>query len=272
MFNLFKSKIELKNTNNIMSSFYTSRGIKLGSEILVHDNFQGLVFNKGKLYKTLDSGKYKMDKDTFATLIDNQKTKKAKIKHIKCVIHYINTTPQTIEIKLKKQKISIEFVISSAIKFAEFILLYEYKVDNNYVFNTLYDTFKELLHYFKGDINQISKDQLSPYGITINNIDSANGKISIFNSNSSNVSNSSYNIIQNNGQTSDDNNTNNATSNNFESNLKPPETEIQNPPNIEVEPVNQSSNQSSNTYTCPNCNHTARFSTTYCLRCGFKLK
>ncbi|MBO5910532.1 MAG: hypothetical protein J6Q15_03385, partial [Clostridia bacterium] len=95
MFNWFKSKVELKKETSIMSSFYTKKGLKLGSEISVPNNFQCLIFHNDKCYNTLESGKYKMDKKTFNDLIERQQRRKSN-KYIKCVCHYVNLSPQKI--------------------------------------------------------------------------------------------------------------------------------------------------------------------------------
>lgn len=273
MFNWFKSKIELKNEDSIMSSFYNAKGVKFGSEITIPQNFEGLIFNNGKHYMSLSSGKYKVDKDTFADLIKDQQKQKSKLKHIKFVCHYITTCKKQMEISFKKSKFLVDFHINNAIDFANFLLLYNYKVDNDYVYHTLYDMFIELLLFRLGDYNKIEKDDLKTYGITINSFSPLNKKVSIFSNKTTNDNNlenkpSLVDAVSSSADQQPNPTTNVAT---------PSATSQQNhqPDKISVE--TKQSNPTTQASTpqfpvCPKCNHSAKFNTTYCLRCGYKLQ
>ena len=272
MFNLFKSKIELKNTNTIMSSFYISKGLKIGSEFIVPSNFEGLIFHRGKHYITFQSGKYKVDKENFADLFERQQKSKSKLKHIKCVCHYINTSPQKLEIRYKKQKFIVEFVIENPITFADFMLLYAYKVTNIYTQETLNDMFIELLIYNKGDHRQIKNNSLANFGITINSFAPLNNKVSIFNKNSTkqenkvlvndiNTLDSISDSLQN-----DNNKQNDQNENIINKNTSAQEDDMKNVNNL------SQINQQSTFPACPKCNNIAKFNTTYCLKCGYKLQ
>lgn len=274
MFNWFKSKIELKNEDSIMSSFYNPKGVKIGSEITVPQNFEGLIFNNGKHYMSLSSGKYKMDKDTFADLIKHQQKQKSKLKHIKFVCHYITTCKKQMEISFKKSKFLVEFHINNTITFANFLLLYNYKVDDDYVYHTLYDVFVELLLFKLGDYNKIEKDDLNAYGITINSFSPLNKKVSIFSNKTSNDNN-----LENKPSLVDNvNSSNNQQPNNTTNIATPSAVSPQNNPIDTALHDNKQQNISTPTQVapqfpvCPKCNHSAKFNTTYCLRCGYKLQ
>ncbi len=266
MFNLFKSKIELKKDNVIMSSIYLKSGTKLGSEIVVPKNFEVLVFHKDKLFHTLSSGKYKFEKKDFNKLIEYQQRKKPKLKHIKCVFHYINTTDQTLKIKFKKQYYIVTFNISNINNFVSLMLLHTYKVDNDYTINLLSEIFHELLTYNKGVYTNISSRPLNEYGINIISFLPENKKSSIFtmpiskNNNTDNIKeleNTNQNLedVENSdNEIINDTSINNTTN----ENTNTQET---------VENVNTDEDK-----TCPNCKYISKFSTTYCLRCGNKLK
>ena len=254
MFNLFKKKIELKKDTDIMSSVNYTNGLKLGSEIIIPENFECLIFNKGKCYHTLNSGKYKVEQKILPDLISSQQKLKIKLKYVRCVCHYINKSNQKLEIKFKKQPFEISFAIKNSIKFAELILLYSYKVDNEYVLNTLADVFFELLSYNKGNYQQINSTNLEDYGIIINSFTPLTKSNSIFKSKTLKKEPIVENI--------------------------PPQQKIDNTPTVLKETINDNKSESttSNLHTersinrCPKCNNVAKFKTTYCLRCGHKLE
>lgn len=256
MFNWFKSKVELKSNNSVMSSFYIKKGLKLGAEIVVPDNFECLVFHNSKHYTTLSSGKYKLEEKEFSTLIEKQHKNKKKLKYIKGVYHFVSTSFQKLEIKHKKQKYIIEFNITNSLNFVNFMLLYTFKVDNDYVLNTLNELFKEILAYHKHDYKKITKDSLINLGININNFYPSNKKVSILNSNQ--IENSEKLKVKE----------------------EEPSSKMieENKPNEEANETNaiknneNSTNNNSSINTCPRCGNIAKFNTTYCLKCGYKLE
>lgn len=248
MFNLFKKKIELKNEKCIMSTFNNKKSFKIGSEIIVPDNFECLIYHKGKLYNTLTSGKYKLDKSTLPTLIDSQQGNKVKNKYIKFISHYISISKHELVVKFKKQKFAINFHVDNSSKFAELMLLYTYKVDNDYATSYLVDIFKELLIFHKSNYKSISTNSLSDYGIMIDSCVPINEKNSIFQNST----------------------TNQATINNANINT----TEISTANHIsQSQPVpNSTPNINQIEFPkCPKCENLVKFKTTYCLRCGYKL-
>lgn len=249
MFNLFKKKIELKNEKCIMSTVNNKKSFKIGSEIIVPDNFECLIYHKGKLYNTLTCGKHKLDKSTFATLIDTQQTAKFKNKYIKFISHYISISKQELVIKFKRQKFAINFHVDNSPKFAELMLLYTYKVDNDYAVSYLLDIFKELLIFHKGNYKSISNNSLTKYGIMIDSFLPISGKSSIFQNSSTNQATINNTTLENNNLTTNTNNT------------SPSQATINPTPNL-----NQIKFP-----TCPKCGNSVKFKTTYCLRCGYKL-
>lgn len=273
MFNWFKSKVELKNNNSIMSSFYNKKGLKLGSEIVVPDNFEGLIFHKGKHYNTLSSGKHKVDKKTFSDLSTHQQNKKFSKKYIKCVCHYVNLSQQSIEIYAKKQKFIVEFEINNSLLFANLMLLYAFKVDKDYTETSVIEVFTELLAYRKYDCSQIKSNDLENYGIAIKSFTLKNKKGSIFNSNESlENSNNTVNILstpskeleQPLSESSHQDNSITSQQNSADNNSSPPDTNNMS--------VSQNTNTNTNQYVCPNCGNISRFSTTFCLKCGYKIQ
>ena len=267
MFGLFKKKVELKNDNSIMHSFYTSKGIKLGSEIAVPENFEILVMHKGKLFNTLTSGKYKMDNKTFSELINSQ-NKKRNQKYIKAVFHYINKSSQNLKIRFKKRYYIVEFTISNINYFANLILLHIYKVDNDYTINLLHEIFDELLLYNNGDYRKINEKSLDKFGICITSFLPENNKISIFksNTNADDDNQSDKNTKTTIASTVLINNDNNKNSSSTVQEQIPEEK-------IEIQLEHRMANQESKTQfpKCPNCGNISRFNTTYCLKCGYKL-
>jgi len=256
MFNWFKSRIELKNENNIMSSICNKKGLKLGSEISVPSNFECLIYNNCKFYFSLASGKHKATNDLFNQLLTRQQKNKHKTKYIKCVCHYINKSTQSIKIRFKKQKYNVTFNITDLNKFAELMLLYTYKVDNDYVQTSLFEMFCELLQWHCGDYRQINQTSLKDYGLTIESFTpiSDSKKSSIFDI-ETNVADEK---LSKNVSIFDTTNTN----------------DVQNQPQQtnETEQEPKATQSNSNPQTCPRCKNIAKFSTTYCLKCGYKLQ
>ena len=256
MFNWFKRKVELKNENSIMTSTYIRSGIKVGSEIIVPDNFKCLIFNNGKYYLSLDSGKHKVTSDKFEQLILAQSKIKHK-KYIKMVCHYINLSPQTITIKFKKHKFIVKFNISDTLAFANLLLLYTFKVDGNYTLNTLNDIFIEALSWSNGNSSIIDEGFFKDYGITITSFEPENKKQSIFTQNSESM-------ILNHNHTE----------------RKDDALSCQNAVMDKSQPIEQSDTVKDITSDipkvkfpeCPKCKNVAKFNTTYCLRCGYKLE
>jgi len=264
MFNWFKSKVELKKDSSIMSSSHSSKGFKLGTEIIVPTDFECLVFHKEKLYNTLKEGKYKLDKDTFDKLINSQNNRKKSKKHINCVYHYINLSKQKLQIYHKKKTYEVEFEICDSFKFATLILLHSYKVNNEYVVEFLNDMFCELLSYIKSDVSQIKNNSLQQYGINITSFLLTNTtNKSIFNKKEK----TTESIFDKDLPSHSNNNDINIE------NIQPPTNEIkvENVPQINKVKENKS-NTTNNPFTCPKCGNTSKFDTTYCLKCGYKLK
>lgn len=256
MFNWFNKKVSLKKDTDIMSSVYNRKGLKLGSEIIVPTNFQCLIFHKGKQYSSLNEGKYKVDKKSLLELIEHQQRKNPKLKYIKCVCHYINTSSQKLELSYKKHSFIANFTISDVEKFTSLALLYSFKVDNESVIDLLNGVFRELLIYCKGDCNKISTNSLEDFGLTINYFSKSDKKSSIFNTSkkkdSSEKPNSTEQSLTENINSIEENQNNKITT----TNEQPKQL---NEPQITFP-------------TCPKCNTTAKFNTTYCLKCGYKLQ
>ena len=272
MFNWFKSKIELKNSASIMCSSHNKKGLKLGSEIIVPSNFECLIFHKGKCFNTLSEGKYKMDKKTFAELIEYQQRRKFKVKYIKCICHYVNISTQKLEIKFKKQKFIVDFVIAEPIKFANLALLYTCKVDDDYTLNILNDVFYELLTHVKGDYKQINQSSLNDYGINIASFAPQGTKASIFNTSSTQNDKNADNISASNAQT-ETAETSLEQQNSDINKTSLHESDLDTTAKEKTSPEASSTPKPQQTFpACPKCNNVAKFNTTYCLRCGHKLQ
>ncbi|MBQ7880650.1 MAG: hypothetical protein IJ358_02265 [Clostridia bacterium] len=261
MFNWFKKKIELKNEKSVMSSIDYKKGIKIGSEIVVPSNFECLVYNKGKHFITLSSGKHKIDKTTFSSLMANQEAKKSS-KYINFVAHYISLSNQKLEIRFKKKKFIVEFCIDNSVNFAQYLLLYTYKVDSDYTYCILVDTFKELLLYHKGDYSKISANTLSNYGIKILNFAPSDKKCSIFDKSTSSAS-KDVKILSTEPTNTPTQNTS------IPQNTQAEHSKIEAP---QVQSLQSSPQPSPQSFPkCPKCGNVVKFATTYCLKCGHKL-
>lgn len=258
MFNWFKKKVEIQNEDSIMSSTYIKHGIKVGSEIVVPNNFKCLIFNNGKYYLGLENGKHKISNDKFESLILAQSKTKRK-KHVKMVCHYINLAPQTLIINYKKQKYVVNFNISDTIDFANLLLLYAFKVDNDYTVNTLNDVFVEALNWLKGDYDKIDAEFFNDYGLTITSFKPENKKDSIFN-------NRDDLLINNHSQEK-------KTSTINSSSTTPTPVQVTTETITENKPEPTQADTSKTQFPeCPKCKNVTKFNTTYCLRCGYKLE
>ena len=275
MFNWFKSKVELKNNNSIMSSFYNKKGLKLGSEISIPEHFEGLIFYKGKHYNTLTSGKHKVDNKTFSDLISRQQRKKSNKKYVKCVCHYVNLSLQTIEICVKKQKFIVEFEINNSLLFANLILLYSFKVDNDYTQLVLAEVLTELLSYRKYDYTQINSNDLENYGIIIKSFTPKDKKNSIFNNNLNISVDKSVNNVSILSKLENNAPNQSSSQTNIDNDINQPQSTPQPSTSITTTENNNSNNPQTikpAQYVCPNCGNVSKFSTTYCLKCGYKIE
>lgn len=265
MFNWFRKKIELKNDKSIMASVYQKGGVKIGSEIIVPGNYECLIYHNSKYYTTLTCGTHKVDTIILPKLIEKQLKRNAKLKRVKFVSHYICTSNQQVELKLKKEKYLIEFCVTSTYNFAELMLLYTYKVDDSYVYPYLQDLFAELIKSVHGDYKQITDTKLLTYGIKIINILPSSQKTSTFtplidlsNTGSQDAKNiPTYASTSTNEITHDTNTTLNADTT---------KNTISTPSN------NSAPTSTQQISTCPKCGQITKFTTSYCLRCGTKLE
>ena len=257
MFNWFRKKVELKNENSIMASSSFKRGIKIGSEIDVPQNFKCLIFNNGKYYFSLDSGKHKVTADKFERLIFAQSRTRRK-KHVRMICHYINLSPQSIIVKFKKEQYLVKFSINEPLAFANLILLYAYKVDHNYTLNTIHDVFAEALSWLNGDYSKFNTALFNGYGIQVESCLPKNKKQSIFNSND--------NLLVSSNDLSASNPNVSTTSNNQPQEPFEQERSSTPPPEDSKTMSNSQFNE------CPKCKNITKFNTTYCLRCGHKLE
>lgn len=261
MFNWFKRKVELKDNKSIMSSVDNKKGLKIGSEISVPNNFECIIYSKNKFVTSLKNGKYKVDGTTFPSLINSQRNKRSKLKSIKFVAHYVSCSEHKIDIKIKKQKFTITFHIEDKIKFVELMLLYAYKVDNNYTVDYLSEVFYELLRHYNFDYKKVDLLHLKKYGIVITNISPSGNKSSIFNNepfkDSTNCQATSPIPSNMSTDTSDNTSTNQ------------PESVQASSQAVNTGTSNELAKN--NLYICPKCGHSSKFSTTYCIRCGASL-
>ena len=265
MFNWFKSKVELKNEKWIMSSIDNKNGLKMGSEIVVPDNFQCLIYHKGKCFSSLTGGKYKLEKSTFEHLIKVQQKNKSKIKRVKFVSHFISLSNQQLEFKYKGTKYLVNFIINNTASFANLMLLYSYKVDNSYVINYLAEIFEELLIYCNKEHNKITADALKEYGISIISFSASNDKVSIFSLNSTaKIANTDLNIVKSKQSSTPPTHQHNDTNQESINYPAPTSTSTK----TQVETTTQL--KSVDLPKCPKCGNITRFVTTYCLKCGHK--
>lgn len=280
MFNFFKKKVELKNTKVLMNSVYEKRGIKLDSEIAVPTNFECLIYYKSKYYSTLTSGKYQVNSSLVPTLFEKQAKQTKKRKRIKLVLHYINLSNQSIKFTYKKQKYVANIKVTNTQTFVEWMLLYNFKVDSSYAISNITDLLREILSRYN-DIKVINKIS-TKFGITINSIEFETNKSSIFNESTSNANSnkSKQSIFNTNAINEWNNNIDSSTSSTqFATTIQPNNAVTNNTTNqIEtdnttstVAPNYQSNKVETKTNTCPNCKGILKFTTPYCIHCGFKL-
>lgn len=278
MFNLFKKKVELKNTNTLMNSITTGKGLKINSEITVPTNFECLIYYNSKHYITLSSGKHTVNANLLPHLCEKQAKHISKSKRIKFIAHFINLSKQKLKIIIKKKQCLVEFKVINSLKFAEWILLYNYRTDNNYTSVCINDLFREIL-IRTSVIEQVNRI-INKFGIAVTQLeyehikssfmenDLLDDKVSIFNDASTNILANQNNITAN---------------SNINSGLKQesivnqqnnPRTEL-----IKKEQLSEGSfaNDALNLSNqpaisqCPKCKTTIKFKTTYCLHCGYKL-
>ncbi len=245
MFNFFKKKVELKNTNVLMDSVCHSKGLKVDSEITVPNNFECLIYYNSKYYTTLQSGKHKINATLLPNLFEKQSKKFKKHKKISLIAHFINTSKQKLKISYKKQVFVTEFQISNTINFAEWILLYTYQTDNTYTYSCVKDLLCELLARFS-TVEQINKIS-THFGVELKYLEKENTKSSIFNENNTT---SIFDAPKQQSSTLE-----------YVDNSTPSTFDIPQP-----QPISKNSNK-----ICPNCKSVIKFTTLYCLNCGFKL-
>lgn len=260
MFSWFKSKVELKNEKWIMSSVDNKHGLKFGSEIVVPDNFECLIYYKGKYFSSLSSGKHKLEKTTFEHLVKSQQKNKSKIKRVSFISHFVSLLNQQVEFKYKNTKYIVNFCITDTIKFADLMLLYSYKVDNSYTYSYLAEIFTELLIHNNKNHTKINSDALKEFGISITSFAPNNSKVSIFSVESPTNKPQSQNI--------DTSETRFDTAN--KTNAQQNETSNQNSTSTTTEVAVNS--KTVNFPKCPKCGNVTRFATTYCLKCGHKFE
>lgn len=265
MFNWFKSKVELKNEKCIMSSTDHKRGLKIGSEIIVPNNFECLIYNKSKLFNTLTAGKHALESVTFEKLIKHQQKNKSKLRRLKFVAHFVSLSAQQIEFRHKRSKYIVSFTITKSVDFAELMLLYAYKVDNAYVSSYLAEIFEELLIDSGCNESKIDGDALKDYGISIQSFKSSNPKTSVL----------STPILKNDDSQS---NKNPAIEHQSSSSTVSQKAVVELSPAVQ-ESDKQVEQNSARTTTkpsgpppCPKCGNVCKFKTTYCLKCGHKLE
>ena len=258
MFNWFKSKVTLKNENCIINSVSNLKGVKLGTEITVPNNFKCLIYYNCKYYLLLDSGEHKIDDVNFAPIINHQKNTKHKLKRVKFISHFVNMALQKIEFKLKNQKYIVEFCIDEPLKFTELMTLYSFKIDNDYAYTYLVEIFSEVLLFNNKDCKQITANALSDYGITIKNFSADGKKVSIL------TSNKTVNEQKSNTKT--------IIEPNDELIISKQETKTDNTNNNDGSNISKAEDIVASLPKCPKCSCPLKFKTTYCIKCGFKLE
>lgn len=259
MFNWFKNKIELKDTKCIISSISLKNGVKSGSEILVPDKFDCLIYTKNRYAYSLSSGKYKMEETHYPKLVGKSKPRHKKIKFI---AYYVSSETQHITIRHKKTLYDVLFKICDKLLFTEFLLIHNYKITNAYAINYLAEVFYEVLAYNKFNYTNISSP-LAKYGIEIIKFDIQNKKSSIFNNpKKSQIYNSSENKK----------NLSEIKPKENENNLNDVNTQSTNDNTLQEHKSKSSQTSGANNfYICKNCGNKTKFSTTYCIKCGASL-
>ena len=246
MFNLFKKKIELKNCSALMESVPCNDGIKVNTEINVPINYKCMLYYHSKCYLILDAGKYNINSALAQKLFEKQEKYVKQNKRVKVIFHYICLGEKDICVNIMKKSYIFKIMLTNIERFADFILLYNYKTDEEYTNACI----KDLLE-FSIKTSPSTKDiasyntKFEPFGFKIVNINLK--------------SNSSFNYMFDNKDTSSNG-----------------EQRLQNQLNTQViinrqlnTPNIKDNQQDCNR--CPKCNKEIKFRTTYCINCGYKL-
>ena len=253
MINIFKKKVELKNDKSLMHSHYEKKGLKLSSEIVVPDDFDCLIYHKGRLLTTVGSGSHKVDV-VARQLIDKHPTTKRKLKYIKIIPHFVSKSPQQLDVKVKNNIYSFEFCVGNSALFAEYVLLYAYKVDHNYTLECVYNCLAELISYVHGQHNRIQPAHLSSLGIKIIEVNAKSNKKSIFNTFDGTIS------------------ADKEMQTNKIAEVKPEAIITSNQNQLTAEPNQPMPKQENAAPACPKCGNVTKFQAAYCLKCGHKLQ
>lgn len=247
MFNIFKQKVEIKSNIKFMQSVQ-NKSIKVGSSITVPENFLCLIYHNSKFYNCLEAGSYQLDEDLCPKLFKNQR-RNGKLKKLSLICHYINIAPSSFTFKYKKNEITVDFEIISPRNFAEFILLYSYKTDDIYAQECVKDCLVSYIKLLDNSNLQILNNALEIYGIKLSGVSFLSSATSI-------KQNTDLDLLptqQNKSYPTSNLGSNTSTLSNQNSNLPTGTT-------------------NGNITVCPNCKTQFKFSTTFCVRCGYKLK
>lgn len=249
MFSFLKQKIEIKPNIRLMHSIQ-NKSFKVGGEIIVPDNFVCLIFHNSKFYTELEAGSHVVERELCPKLFKKQFKAKGKNKRIALICHYINLTPKSLCFKHRHKEIFIDYELTSFKDFAEFILLYTYKTDDCYTEECLRDFVLSNIKILSNSNLEILNSIFSRIGIKLNNVKTTDilkvkPKDELDLLNTTNQSQQSYSHTQSNAHSPVD--------------------------PIQPAPTNPTPS-SQQGYTCPNCNAHIKFTTTYCIRCGYKLK
>lgn len=245
MFNIFKQKVEIKANIKFMQSVQ-NRGIKVGSTIDVPENFLCLIYHNSKFYTCLEAGSHQLEEDLCPKLFKNQR-RNGKLKRLSLICHYINISPSSFTFKYKKKEITVDFEITSPRDFAEFILLYSYKTDDIYTQECVKDCLISYIKLLNNSNLQILNNALEIYGLKLSNISFSGNSIK---------QNENFDLLP--SQSNKSYQTSNLSSNT---------TKLPN-----QNSSSQPSPTNNNITICPNCKTQFKFSTTFCVRCGYKLK
>lgn len=264
MFNLFKKKaIQSKDSSSFVESIINAQGAKLGTEINVSENYECLIYHNSKFYARLLSGKYKVETFLFPTLSQKQEKYIKSHKRIKFIAHFFSTKPHHLDVKIKNKIYGAEIQLKDCCKFAEFILLYKYRIDEKYALKYLAEIISELL--LKNNNHDVLNKKLGAIGVFCLNCEYIRQKHgSIFdNAQQFNVQTAIQpappiatieNIVQENKQAIPQ------ASNS---------TTVETTSSSSLDAQAQSSNESNTT--CPKCGYKRKFNETFCLNCGHKL-
>lgn len=256
MFNLFKQKIDIKPSIGLMHSVQ-NKNFKVGGEIVVPENFVCLIYHHSKFYTCLDEGTHTVERDLCPKLFKKQFKSKGKNKRISLVCHYINVTPKPLKFKHKHEEISIEYELVSVRDFAEFVLLYCYKTDDGYTEECLRDFALSYIKLLSNSNLEILNNEFGKIGIKIKNIAKTGD---------TKKSSNELDLLSVERETSADIDT---AAKSINSPDQAPSTHSKHESSVSNAAASLSQQVG---YTCPNCGTKMRFSTTYCIRCGYKLK